>query len=242
MGEIHAQIYQALPAVELAAVVDINVDGANEKLASLGLNIPVYRTLSDLLTACDVQVVDICSPTGQHVELAVEAAAAGKHLFIEKPLAFDLAGCQQIENAIQQAGVFAQVGHCIRFWPEYRMLKDTIASGELGALKSLSLARRSARPAGGNPQHWVNNEKLSGGAAFDMHVHDTDFVLHLFGLPQSVFSSATVGMSGFDNIFTHYRQSVAWSEARTELSTTAWIYPRTALARSICPIASEFIS
>ena len=138
------------------------------------------------------------------LEALMEAAEAGKHLFIEKPLAFDLDGCAQIEAAIQQAGVFAQVGHCIRFWPEYMALQSTIESGELGALKSLSLTRRSARPGGGNPQHWVNNEKLSGGAAFDMHVHDTDFVLHLFGAPKSVHSSTSQGMSGPDHIFTHY--------------------------------------
>lgn len=221
MGEMHAQIYQALPAVELTAVVDINIAGAKEKLTSLGLDIPVYATLGELLASCDVQAIDICSPTGQHIELAVEAAEAGKHLFIEKPLAFDLNGCKQIETAIQKAGVFAQVGHCIRFWPEYRTLKSTIESGELGALKSLSLTRRSARPGGGNPQHWVNIEKLSGGAAFDMHVHDTDFVLHLFGLPKSVFSTSTQGMSGPDHIFTHYKYADVAVQAEG-----GWDYPQ----------------
>ncbi len=221
MGEMHAQVYQALPGVELAALVDINITGAKEKLASLGFNIPVYATLCELLAECDVQAIDICSPTGQHIELAVEAAAAGKHLFIEKPLAFDTDGCAQIESAIQKAGVFAQVGHCIRFWPEYMALQRTIESGEIGALKSLSLTRRSARPGSGNPQHWVNNETLSGGAAFDMHVHDTDFVLHLFGLPKSVFSSTTQGMSGPDHIFTHYKYDDVVVQAEG-----GWDYPQ----------------
>ncbi|MEN8662437.1 MAG: Gfo/Idh/MocA family oxidoreductase [Lentimonas sp.] len=204
MGEMHAQVYLSLPGVELAAVVDIDSAGANKRLAALGLNIPVYATLNALLEFSEVQAIDICSPTGQHTQLAVEAAEAGKHLFIEKPLAFDSEGCQRIENAIQKTDVIAQVGHCIRFWPEYMSLKSTIESGELGALKSLSLHRRSARPVGGYPRHWANDVKLSGGAAFDMHVHDTDFVLHLFGLPKSVFSSTSEGMPGPDHIFTHY--------------------------------------
>jgi predicted dehydrogenase len=204
MGEMHAQVYQALPNVELSAVVDLRKDVTTEKLKALGLNIPVYTTLTELLASCEVHAIDICSPTGQHIELAIEAAQAGKHLFIEKPLAFDFDGCVQIESAIREAGVFAQVGHCIRFWPEYQALKEIIESRQIGTLKSLSLTRRSARPGGGNPEHWVNQEKLSGGAAFDMHVHDTDFVLHLFGLPQSVFSSTSQGMSGPDHIFTHY--------------------------------------
>lgn len=205
MGEMHAQIYQSLPGVELVAVVDINVAVSKKKLSSLGLNIPVYETLTELIANSDVQAIDICSPTGQHIDLAIEAAEAGKHLFIEKPLAFDLDGCAQISSAIKKAGVFAQVGHCIRFWPEYMALQSTIESGELGKLKSLSLTRRSARPGGGDPQHWVNKEKLSGGAAFDMHVHDTDYVLHLFGLPNSVYASTTQGLSGPDHIFTQYQ-------------------------------------
>lgn len=221
MGEMHAQVYQALPGVELAAVVDLYPAAASEKLAAQGLSIPVYTTLAELLANCEVDAVDICSPTGQHIELAVEAAKAGKHLFIEKPLAFDPDGCARIESAIREAGVFAQVGHCIRFWPEYMALKAIIESGQLGALKSLSLTRRSARPGGGNPEHWVNNVKLSGGAAFDMHVHDTDFVLHLFGLPQSVFSSTTQGMSGPDHIFTHYAYENVAVQAEG-----GWDYPQ----------------
>lgn len=221
MGVMHAQIYTSLAGVELAAVVDINITGAKQKLKSLGIHIPVYATLRELLAQVDVQAVDICSPTGQHVELAIEAAAAGKHLFIEKPLAFTPAACAQIDSAIQQAGVFAQVGHCIRFWPEYMALKDYIESGELGRLKSLSLTRRSARPGGGNPQHWVNNETLSGGASFDMHVHDTDFVLHLFGAPKSVFSKVTQGMSGPDHIFSYYQY-----QGVTVQSEGGWDYPQ----------------
>ncbi|MGE9271262.1 MAG: Gfo/Idh/MocA family protein [Verrucomicrobiales bacterium] len=221
MGVMHAQIYRSLPDAELAAVVDPDTAGAQHKLDSLGIQIPVYTTLGEMLPEITVHAIDICSPTGHHIELAIEAATAGKHLFIEKPLAFTLEGCARIQSAVQQAGVFAQVGHCLRFWPEYMALKDWIESGELGPLKSLSLTRRSARPGNGNPRHWVNNEKLSGGAAFDMHVHDTDFILHLFGAPQTVFSTTTQGMSGPDHIFTHfqYRDVTVHAEG-------GWDYPQ----------------
>jgi predicted dehydrogenase len=223
MGAMHAQIYQVLQGVSLVAIVDLNLIGTREKVCAMGLEIPVYATLSELLqdSSLELQAVDICSPTGQHIDLALEAAAAGKHLFIEKPLAFDAVGCAQIESAVAQAGVFAQVGHCIRFWPEYMALQGIVKSGELGALKSLSLTRRSARPAGGNPQHWVNDVHASGGAAFDMHVHDTDFVLHLLGQPQSVMARATQGMSGPDHIFTHYKY-----DAVTVHAEGGWDYPQ----------------
>lgn len=221
MGEMHAQVYQDLPDIELSAVVDINTPHAKKKLSLLGIDVPVYATLHDLLVDCKVQAIDICSPTGQHIELAIEAAEAGKHLFIEKPLAFDLIGCRQIETAIRKAGVMAQVGHCIRFWPEYMALSRTIKHGKMGNLKSLALSRRSPRPAHGDPEHWVNKEKLSGGAAFDLHVHETDFILHLFGLPKSVHSSIARGMSGPDHIFTHYGY-----EKITVHAEGGWNYPK----------------
>lgn len=220
MGVMHARIYQALPGVELGAVVDIDPAGAQKKLRSLNMDRPVYASLDDLLANLEVQVIDICSPTGQHVDLATQAAAAGKHVFIEKPLAFDLPGCEAIQSAVAKAGVHAQVGHCIRFWPEYVELRRVVQSDELGALKSLSLVRRAARPGGGNPLHWVNQAALSGGAALDLHVHDTDYVLHLLGTPKSVYSRTTQGMSGDDHIFTCYQY-----DTTVVVAEGGWDYP-----------------
>ncbi len=205
MGGMHAQIYHALPGVELVAVADLFVEATKTKLASLGLGASVYPDLGTLLQAVDVDVVDICSPTDQHEALAIMAAKAGKHLFIEKPLALTMEGCAQIEAAVNQAGVFAQVGHCIRFWPEYQALEKYIKSEQAGPLKSLSLLRRSPRPGTNNPEHWVHDVTRCGGGALDLHIHDTDFVLHLLGSPQAVVSSTTTGRSGPDHIFTHYQ-------------------------------------
>ena len=203
MGSMHAQVYASLSNASLAAVVDIFPDSAKEKLQALGIDVPVYTGLERLLHEVDIEAVDICSPTDQHEELAKTAAAAGKHLFIEKPLAFDLESCREIRNAVEEAGVFAQVGHCIRFWPEYIALKEFIDSGKGGKLKSLSLQRRAARPAYSQGD-WLNNESRSGGAAFDLHIHDTDFIIHLLGLPRSVYSKASQGRSGPDHVFTLY--------------------------------------
>lgn len=204
MGGMHAQIYHALNGVELAAIADLNVESTSAKLTEQGLELPVYPDLTTLLQETDVDIVDICGPTDQHVELAIQGAKAGKHLFIEKPLALNVEDCERIAAAVSDAGVFAQVGQCIRFWPEYMALKSFIESGKGGALKSLSLCRRAGRP-GYSQQNWLNDEARSGGAAFDLHIHDTDFVNSLFGLPKAVYSSTTTGPSGPDHIFTNYR-------------------------------------
>lgn len=204
MGGMHAQIYTALPGVELVAVADINVEGTNTKVAEMGLNAQVFPDLQTLLNSIDVDVIDICVPTDKHAELAITAAEAGKHLFIEKPLSLTLTNCEAIQAAITKAGVFAQVGQCIRFWPEYVALKEFIDSGKGGALKSLSLQRRASRPTY-SQEDWLNNEARSGGAATDLHVHDTDFIIHLLGMPKSVSAQATRGRSGLDHIFTSYQ-------------------------------------
>ena len=204
MGGMHAQIYTALPGVNLVAVADLNVEGTHTKVAEMGLNAQVFSDLKTLLSSIEVDVIDICVPTDKHTELALTAAEAGKHLFVEKPLALTLTNCEAIQTAAEKAGVFAQVGQCIRFWPEYIALKEFIDSGKGGALKSLSLQRRASRPTY-SQEDWLNNEARSGGAATDLHVHDTDFIIHLLGLPKSVSSQATRGRSGLDHIFTHYQ-------------------------------------
>jgi len=204
MGGMHAQIYTALPGVELVAVADLNVEGTQAKVAQLGLTAEVFPDLRTLLISIEVDVIDICVPTDRHAELAIAAAEAGKHLFIEKPLSLTLASCEAIQAAISKAGVFAQVGQCIRFWPEYVALKEFIDSGKGGALKSLSLQRRASRPTY-SQDDWLNNEARSGGATCDLHVHDTDFIIHLLGMPKSVYSRTTQGRSGPDHIFTSYQ-------------------------------------
>jgi predicted dehydrogenase len=95
------------------------------------------------------------------------------------------------------------VGHCIRFWPEYQALKRAVDSGEWGRLVSLSLSRRNARPdyaVGG----WVNDPARCVGAALDMHIHDTDFVCHLLGLPHAVSARGVREPSGWNSIASIY--------------------------------------
>ncbi len=204
MGGMHAQIYSALPGVDLVAVADTNVAGTTAKVQKMGLHAKVYPDLDTLLAEAEVDVIDLCVPTDLHASLAIKAASAGKHLFIEKPLSITLADCTAIQTAVDQAGVFAQVGQCIRFWPEYQALKEFIDSGKGGALKSLSLLRRAARPTYSQGD-WLNNSARSGGAAVDLHVHDSDFVIHLLGTPQAVSARTTNGRSGPDHIFTQYQ-------------------------------------
>lgn len=206
MGTTHAQAYQALADADLVAVVDRDIARATNNLERLNLNRPVYSSVGEMLASEDVDAIDICTPTYLHGAPALEAIAAGKHVFCEKPLALTLDEAERICAAVEERGVFAQVGHCIRFWPEYQALAKLVRSGSAGRLLSLSLERRGARPSLGMA-NWLNDPSRSGGAAMDLHIHDTDFILSLLGMPEAVTSTGAQDENGWSHLHTiyHYR-------------------------------------
>ena len=200
MGRMHARVYQALPDVTIVGIVDSFPD-ARVEAAKLGLRSEVHSSLEDLIKSTGVDVIDVCLPTDLHAEAVVTAARAGKHVFCEKPLALDISDAERAIAAVEESGVLFQVGHCIRFWPEYQALERFVRSGRGGKLTSLSLQRRASRP-GSSRDNWVVDPARSKGAVLDLHIHDTDYVIHLLGTPRAVQS---VGRPGdWSRIFTHY--------------------------------------
>lgn len=202
MGQMHAHVCQALAQAELVAIVDKFPEAALQ-VKKLGWAIPVYKTLEDLLKETSVDVIDICLPTDLHKDSVIAAARAGKHVFCEKPLALTEKEGEEMLVEVGKSGVKFQVGHCIRFWPEYQALEKYIRSGSGGKLVSLSLQRRASRPASSR-EDWVHNNTRSKGAALDMHIHDTDFVLHLLGKPQAVQAIGRWESGAFSHIFSQY--------------------------------------
>ncbi len=219
MGTMHAQIYAKLRDAKLVAVVDKQKAAAKNNLASLGMEAAVFGTLEEMLLATDVSVVDICLPTDLHATFALKAIAAGKHVFCEKPLTLSKSDARKIVTAAKKAGVFFQVGQCIRFWPEYQALEAFVKSRKGGKLLSLSLQRRAGRPAY-SVDDWLNKGNRSGGAALDLHIHDTDFVHHLLGCPEAVTSAGTQDKTGWSHIFTtyHFKNLAVTAEG-------GWNYP-----------------
>lgn len=203
MGATHAQIYRNLSGSELIAVVDRNPDRASAILRKLGFDLPVYLTLEALLQEEEVDIIDVCSPTDLHLEFCLQAIAAGKHVFCEKPLALNLGDAEKICHAVSDGGVFAQVGHCIRFWPEYQALTEIVHSGSEGKLLGLALQRRSARPPLGE-KNWLNDPTRSGGAALDLHIHDSDYIYSLLGMPPAVTAVGSKDQGGWSTIQTIY--------------------------------------
>lgn len=219
MGNLHAQVYAALPQARIAAVVDEDVARVQNRVRELRLDVPVYRSLQDALRIEQVDVVDVCLPTPLHPPHVRTALAAGKNVFCEKPFAATVAEARALAAAARRAGLKMQVGHCIRFWPEYQALERYVREQRGGRLLSLTLFRRSGRPIY-SIDNWINNAALSGGGAFDLHIHDTDFVQHLLGTPTAVTSSGTQDCGGWSHLFTtyHFKDVAVTAEG-------GWNYP-----------------
>lgn len=203
MGTMHAQVYSQLHAACLAAVVDNNRAATLRTMKKLGVRAPLFASLEEALAAVPADVVDICLPTDLHTPAALRSIKAGKHVFCEKPLALRSADADKIAAAAAKAGVSGQVGQCIRFWPEYMAFRNFVKSGRAGALRSFTLQRRSMLPTH-SVGNWLLDPKRSGGAALDLHIHDTDFIVALLGRPRAVTARAAKDNHGLSHIFTSY--------------------------------------
>jgi predicted dehydrogenase len=213
MGRTHAQSYAKIDNAEIVAIADVDPKRAqgdlSESWGNVGDDAGVTFDMDEVRGTTDfheligwdnVDVVDICVPTPSHVELAVAALAAGKHVVVEKPMALNRQDAQQIVEAAASAKGYLLPAMCIRFWPQWAWLKQAVVEGRYGAVQSATFRRVAQMPPG-----WFQNGEMSGGAIMDLHIHDTDFVLYLFGQPKAVFSRGyTKTSSRLDHVATHY--------------------------------------
>lgn len=212
MGGVHLDVYSRQQDVKVAAIADRIEDKRNGR-ARTALNLSAqqqgftaydaaqqFAEGIDLIHKADVDLVDICVPTPQHVDLAIAALKAGKHVLVEKPLARTSADGARLIAAAKESNKFIMNALCMRFWPGWSWLKDAIDSGRYGKVLAAQFRRCSSFPGG-----WYSNADDSGGALLDLHVHDVDFIQYVFGLPRAVRS---VGYSrettGLDHISTQY--------------------------------------
>ncbi len=185
MGAMHASCYKNIAGVELCAVADVRREKA-EELAN-GTNAVIYATGKDLIENAKVDIIDICLPTDLHAEHALLAMDKVKYLFIEKPVALTVAeGAALLEKAAK-TGTEVQVGQVIRFWDEYVELRKIVKVGAYGKVVNANFRRISPVPTWGF-EDWLLDASRSGGAAQDLHIHDVDYTLSLFGEPNQYFS------------------------------------------------------
>lgn len=190
MGTMHANCYKNIEGVELVALADIRREKAEE--LSTGTNAKIYGDGKELIANAEVDVIDICLPTYLHAEYAMLAMEKVKYVFVEKPVTLTKKEAKALIKKQTETGAQVQVGQVIRFWDEYVELTKILESGKYGKVVNANFRRLSPRPTWGW-NNWLLDTTLSGGAGQDLHIHDIDFVLSIFGKPKHFY---TVRMAG----------------------------------------------
>jgi predicted dehydrogenase len=217
MGVTHIKAYQQLRNARLVAVCDPVRQPVNGVLRDPGGNVGntapakldmkqvrAYRELGEFLADPNIDLVDICVPTHLHARTAAVALASGKHVLCEKPLARTVAEAREIVAAAARAKGYFMPAMCMRFWPGWSWLKPAVEAKTYGKVLAARF-RRIAEPPGWGRENYFKGAQ-SGGALFDLHIHDTDFIQYCFGRPRSVFSTGLSLFSGaIDHVTTQYQ-------------------------------------
>ncbi len=200
MGWFHAARYGQIPGAQVAAIADVRPERLDAR-NTVQINIEnqagppdlsgarCFSTAEALIEQADVDVIDICLPSFLHACCTIQALESGRHVLCEKPMALNVEDADAMISAARKAGRKLMIAQCIRFWPEYRFLRQTIRQGVYGDLLSLNLYRVSGRPTGWGWQDWFSDPKRSGGLLYDLHIHDVDFVNSLFGAPDRIVAT-----------------------------------------------------
>lgn len=218
MGMTHAINILKNADLQLIAIVDKDPETIEKTLfapagnfstgninPSLLKNINKYSGLHECLHNEQLDAVHICVHTELHYEMAKLALMHDKHVLLEKPFTLDVQQAEELIELADQKKRVLMIAHVVRFMPPYQKLKQWIDSKVFGELKFLSLTRISGIPEWGQ---WKENQitRTSGGALFDLNIHDIDFANYVLGLPTAIKSSFLPGgLSDHDYI------SAMWS-------------------------------
>ena len=191
MGGEHGRQWKAVPGAEVVGVLAESREEAAR--AAEAASCPAFGRdeFDALLRQTRPDIVDVCVPTPLHREYVERAAAAGKAVFVEKPLARTLEDCDAIVAAVERANVPLMAGHVLRFFPEYAAAKRLVDAGGVGRPAAIRTARLAGMPGGGKT--WYGDSAQSGGVVLDMIVHDFDWLRWTFGPVTRVFAQGLYG-------------------------------------------------
>ncbi|MBG0564737.1 Gfo/Idh/MocA family protein [Actinoplanes aureus] len=181
-------ISQLADRLDLVAVVDVQIERAEELVARRGGR--AFASLTDALAAEQIDIVVVCTPTGRHGEVAIEALQAGKHVIVEKPAEITAARTDEIIEARQKSGTLVTVISQHRFDPATETTLAAIERGELGRLTSgiasIDWWRGQSYYDSGD---WRGTWQLDGGGALmNQGVHTVDLLIAALGRPVEVFA------------------------------------------------------
>ena len=206
MGLTHAVSILKNKRMRLRAIITRDRHGIESKLQqqtgnfSAGevdsgaiLQVPSYTTLRECLRREKLDAVLVCVHTDLHYSIAQEAMENGLHVFLEKPITLRPEEAKLLIGFARQQRLKFMVGHVVRFMPPYKKLKAWIENGEFGKLQFISMTRFSGLPSWGQWSEKQTHFGSSGGALFDLVIHDIDFLNYALGLPEKIECTTYAG-------------------------------------------------
>lgn len=229
MGMTHARNIIQHKDLHLSAIVDSNasllsgdsiIKSGNIQTGDFPVvefeSVVKYTDIDKCLDSEDIDAVIICVHTGLHYEMTMKSLSRGKHVFVEKPFCLDIGQAQEMTELSRKKGRILMVGHVVRFMKPYIMLKNWIDSSEYGSLKFLHFSRFCGVPGWGQ---WHDRKVMeaSGGALFDLVIHDIDYVSSLLGNPDEIRSFTLPGrLSSHDYISAYWKYRANGIDVRIE--------------------------
>ena len=196
IGKIHVDNLLRQPEVEIAAISDLYAGSELETWANERGIATVTKNSKDIIEDPSIDAVFICATTDTHVPLIKQAAAAGKHIFCEKPISMDIAQSEEAVAAAREAGVKLQIGFNRRFDHNFKRVREHVENGVIGDVHVLKITSRDPNSP---PEEYI---KASGGLFIDMMIHDIDMMRFLSG--SEVEEVYTQGNVLVDPIFAKY--------------------------------------
>jgi myo-inositol 2-dehydrogenase/D-chiro-inositol 1-dehydrogenase len=216
MGGVHAGILQAEPRAQIAAVFDADPARAAALAARCGA--APAADLAALWRACDA--VYICAPNVRHGELALEAIAAGKHVFCEKPMATDLGTAQRVAEAAASSGRLFQVGHNRRFAPVYAGAREEMQKAGPALCAEIKMNRGELeKPA------WTADAGVTGGFLYETPIHVLDLANWFLGPLREVYARGGRRVYPQDDTFSALLIYERCQAALTTCAYTGWSFP-----------------
>lgn len=184
ISEVHLKALQTIPEVEVIAGVDIKPERLKVMEEKYGIK-KLYKDWKEMLKEVKPDAVDICTPNGVHAPPAIDAANAGCHVLVEKPMAMNPAECKKMIDAAKKAGKKLSVGFQYRYHPNTEFLtrvRDEGTFGKVMFVKCQALRRR------GIPNWGVFGQKelQGGGPMIDIGVHVIEMAHYVMGSPRPV--------------------------------------------------------
>ncbi|WP_096437230.1 inositol 2-dehydrogenase [Alteribacter populi] len=185
IGKLHAENLLSFQDVHVKAISDLYIEPIKDWVRSKGIP-KVSTNYREILNDEMIDAVLVCAPTIVHAEIIYEAIEAGKHIFCEKPITFDINETYKIHSVVEASNIKFQVGFNRRFDPHFSQVENGVRTGEVGNAHIIKITSRDPEAP---PPEYI---KSSGGLFMDMTIHDFDMARFLSGSDvEEVFATGT---------------------------------------------------